>query len=311
MIANKNIQIVFVISTIFFAVFSCLFLLQSVIPVPNANIAESAFFKQNFDDNIKKIFILGSSQTATLNTAHIIQKVVQTHNDYTVYNLSYDNDNPKKRLDSLQEIINLKPTIVFYGVSFRDFTPEIKIDDAFLISQIKNNFELDISVNPKLITVTAMKNFLGDIDLKNTHKINQINTPFTEFGQRRSIIVDENELKKESMKSAMELIDFNDNEKLNDLKEIISNLKKNDIQVILFAVPLPKIHLNLISDSEREEFHTVLNNVAKDFDIEFYDFTEKYENLSIWSDFSHVALNPQTIIYSEDVARIILSEITQ
>jgi tetratricopeptide (TPR) repeat protein len=37
--------------------------------------------------------------------------------------------------------------------------------------------------------------------------------------------------------------------------------------------------------------------------------TEKYKELSIWSDFSHVAFNSNSIIYSDDVSKIIQSEI--
>ena len=302
------------ISIVFLIVLSSMMILQNIVPIPNSNISKNIFFEQGFDSNIKKIFIFGSSQTGVLNNTHIIQKIEQSHNDFTAYNLSYDSDNPKKRFDSLEKTINLEPMIVLYGITFRDFASEIKTENIFAVSQIKKNFEFDISINPKLTTLKAIKYLLGDTaaDLKNTRKINQINTPFTELGIRSTIIIDDDELKKQVSKSVTGVVDFNiDDVQLDNFEKIIVELKKNDIKVILFSIPLPKAYLDVVPNSEREELHFMLSDIAKKFDIEFYDFTEKYEELPIWTDLSHVAFNPQSIIFSEDITKIILSEINK
>ena len=95
---NKNILIVIVIAIIFFVVLSSMIILQNLFPAPNSNISKNLFFEEEFDPNIKKIFIFGSSQTAVLNSAHIMQKIGESYNDVSVYNLSYDSDNPKKEV---------------------------------------------------------------------------------------------------------------------------------------------------------------------------------------------------------------------
>ena len=98
---------------------------------------------------------------------------------------------------------------------------------------------------------------------------------------------------------------------LDNFQKIISELKNNDIKVVLFSIPLPKAYLDFIPNSEREELHSMLNDTAKEFDIQFYNFTEKYEKLPIWTDLSHVAFNPKSMVYSEDITKIILSEINK
>lgn len=311
LIHNTNIRIVIVISIAFFVVFSSLFVLQDIFPTPNTSIEKNEFFFREFDPDIKKIFIFGSSQTAALNTTHVIQKVTQAHDDYAVYNLGYDTDSPKKRLDSLQETINLKPKVVFYGVSFRDFTSDHKGKNYFDIQQLKNEFEPNVSVNPKIVTLQAIKRLFGDTasTLKTERKIIQPNTPFTELGPRGAIIVNENELKKQLAKDGIIQVDFSaNNEQIVNFKKIISELKKNNIKVVLFTVPLPRTYLDSVPDSDKEELHTLLNDISKDFDVEFYDFTNRYEDLPIWSDLTHVAANPKAIIYSDDVAKMILQE---
>ena len=310
MVENKNIEISIVVLIGFCLVFSSLFILQSIIIVPNSDSAQKEFFDKKFDGKIQKVLILGSSQTATLNTKYIIQKISENHDNYTVYNLSYDADNPKKRLTTIQETINLKPTIVLYGVSFRDFTTEKKSENIFSISQIKNIFDLNFSLNPKLMSLKTIKQIMGNNAgfIEGNNKIKQLHTPFTELSPRRTIILNENELEKESLGEKAVYFD-NDDEKITSMKKIIYELKKNKIKTILFAVPLPKSQLDLIPDSEKIEFYSTLNKIANNFDIKFYNYTEKYEKLAIWSDLSHVAFNSNAIIYSDDVSKIVQSEI--
>lgn len=310
--AEQIIKIVVVLAISFFVVFSSIFILADFFPNPNTNIEKNLFFKQKFDPEIKKILIIGSSQTAALNTTHIIEKITEARADYTVYNLGYDTDDPKKRLDSLQETINVKPHIVLYGISFRDFITESENKNYFDIQQIKKNSQDDFSINPKLTTLKALKSVFGEdaSTLRSERKIIQPNTPFTEIGHRGTIIVDEVQLRKQLLKEGHTIVEFDkDNEKIVDLKKIISKLKQNNIKVILYTVPLPKTYLDSIPDKQKNDLRGLLNQITEEFDIKTYDLMDKYETLQIWSDISHVAVNPKAIIYSDDIAQIILKEI--
>jgi hypothetical protein len=306
----RNIVVVLCIS--FFIVFTSLFLLADIFPTPDANVEKNTFFTQKFDPTVKRIFILGSSQTAVLNTTRVIEGVTKSYPEYMVYNLGYDTDNPKKRLNSLQETMRMKPSIVLYGISFRDFIPDYESKNYFDIQQIKKLPQPDVSINPKLITLKVLKSAFGDNVLvsKSERKIIQPNTPFTETSQRGTIIVDDIEIRKQLAKEGPILIKINaENERVENLKRIITQLKQNHVKVILFTTPLPKIYLDSIPDAEKNELHNLLNEIADEFDIKTYDLTASYEELGIWSDLAHVALNPKSIIYSDDIAGIIVKEI--
>ena len=50
-----------------------------------------------------------------------IKNISDKNPDITIYNLAVNGDSPKFRYGDLEEIVRLKPEIVFYGISYRDF----------------------------------------------------------------------------------------------------------------------------------------------------------------------------------------------
>ena len=152
---NKNFQITVVILIGFCLVFSSLFILQSIIIVPNLESSQKEFFNKKFDEKIQKVIILGSSQTAPLNTKYIIQKISENHDDYTVYNLSIDADNPKKRLQSLSNIISNKPDIVIYGLDIYNFNVNVEKKSSY-----------DQLLNPKNFFTYQFDDFMKSIQDK-------------------------------------------------------------------------------------------------------------------------------------------------
>ena len=63
-------------------------------------------------------------------------------------------------------------------------------------------------------------------------------------------------------------------------------------------------------NDEIKDLNTKLSNygVSKD-NLDIYNFTDRYQNLSIWRNPSHVAINTESLIYSEDIASMIISEL--
>ncbi len=49
-------------------------------------------------------------------------------------------------------------------------------------------------------------------------------------------------------------------------------------------------------------------NLSKKYNLEVYSLENKYNKLNIWSSANHVAHNPNSMIYSEDIANMILKE---
>ena len=59
----------------------------------------------------------------------------------------------------------------------------------------------------------------------------------------------------------------------------------------------------------KQKLKHILDEISSEFDIPIYNFTNNYASLDIWADPSHVAFNKNSIIYSDDIAKMILKEI--
>jgi len=81
--------------------------------------------------------------------------------------------------------------------------------------------------------------------------------------------------------------------------------------VILFSVPYPSVYLEKISESDIEIFTSRLEKISKENNLEVYHLYDKYAELNIWWDGTHVSMANTTSTYSLDVAKIILQEIEQ
>jgi len=120
---------------------------------------ENSFFNKEFETNEQLIFIFGASQTGRINSTLVDNIISKNHENYSVYNLSYDGDLPKVRYKLLPQILSLDPSIIFYGVSYRDFS-NIELEKTslsllkYLDTLTDNKYELD-SVNPKLATLKS------------------------------------------------------------------------------------------------------------------------------------------------------------
>ena len=129
---------------------------------------ENNFFSSNFDTHDKKIFIIGSSEVGMLNATYI--NVNLSTPGYTVHNLAIPSDTPSQRLNSIEQIILLKPQLVVYGVGYRDFSdkntliksenspenkllpdPSMVLQNYRIIDMINGIVHID---SPKFVTVT-------------------------------------------------------------------------------------------------------------------------------------------------------------
>jgi len=293
---------------------------------------EDLFYSQHFDPHKKKIYLIGSSQVHRLNATYIEKYISQIYQDYEVYNLGIPGDKPSKRINSLKEIIDTKPAMILYGIAFRDLQGsvqnQIQITDVIgavkpvdilpepwnlLYEIIPNKTIIDFSNfdNPQITTLKLFK------ILQNPNTISQItpdlpNTPFYKYKPENFEIKNFKSPMKKDYEKRERFI--SNQTRLSDpeviaMKSIISTLKENNIQVILFSVPYPKISLYKLDDTDIEIFTSTLEEISDEFDVKVYHFYDKYADLNIWADPIHVSMNQKSIIYSSDMAKIILDEI--
>jgi len=99
------------------------------------------------------------------------------------------------------------------------------------------------------------------------------------------------------------------NNELTKLNEMVSTFKKNNINVILYVPPFSQSYLNAVGNDGIHTFLTALGKFASENNLKLYDLHDKYVTLNIWADAQHVAQNPKVVIYSDDIAKIVLGEL--
>lgn len=286
---------------------------------------EKNFPWENLDPK-KKIFILGSSQVGQLDTDFIDEYVSKSSRGrYIVYNLATFSDDPTRRLGQLEGIISAKPVLVVYGIGFRDFgTQRSTVNQQHPLPDtqkffhnlltLENFVHYDFSSfeNPKLTTLTMFRNSFGVV--KECAMCNEPNTPFYSHDIKHlEIIKSQYELKKDVENGGYLLINKisppEENQNVFALKKMIVDLQKNNIKVVFFITPHSRAYLDAMHDSEKQALNSILENISKESNVKIYSLEDKYADLNIWSIADHVAFTKDSIIYSEDVAKIILNEL--
>ncbi|HEV2193270.1 MAG TPA: D-alanyl-lipoteichoic acid biosynthesis protein DltD [Nitrosopumilaceae archaeon] len=283
--------------------------------------------KLNSEQQQKQIFILGSSQVGTLNTTFINQRISSYNNNFVVYNLAISADKPSTRLNDLNKIISLKPNLVIYGVGYRDFekisqentspigfstdekSKSIFPDPRNLFGAqtsffTDNEFVSKILNDPQLVTLTL---YLYVTGAQGHYPDVNSNTPLIIHNQADNIT--SNEIIKKEFTQTPRIFNGIDPKEISAFDKIIDTLKRNNIQVAVFANPYNKLWVDKISNSDRQLFNSTLEDAHYKYGMDLYSLQDKYNELNIWTDAMHVAYNQNSIIYSEDVSKIILNEI--
>ena len=262
------------------------------------------------EDNKKRIFLIGSSTIYPIDAKYVNQQLSLNDIDYELFNLADMSDSPKKRLQSLSNIISHKPDIIIYGLDMKNFrintdsndsfsemllNPKIIFENQFidLITPIQDN----IPGSPKDRTLLTLKYFLFGPQPHHHPFINFYETSITPIKDLKEELDD-------SQKSArLDLSDYN--EQIISLKKIISESKKNNIKLIFFSTPYLQTS---VTESNIHNFEKMLEEYSKN-DISAYFLHDKYAEMEIWRDGIHIAINKDTQIYSKDILEILLKEI--
>lgn len=266
------------------------------------------------------IFIVGASNVYSINSTYVMDYLMKNNKKYDVYNLADMSDTPSHRLKNLEHLISLKPKIVVYGISITDFEKSYsKIDNKInkndIVEKILHPKKLFTNIvvictdyddaekfprSPKEKTILFLKYIIRGPEY--------VHNPFINF--KTVPISDQSTI--ESYNSQIEFrgIDTTDNNKEKiALTKIINELQKNNIKIILFTAPYHKIFLNKVTNDDELAFTSILENISKQYDVDVYFIHRNYENLEIWRDPYHVAVNNKVVVYNDDLTKIIMREI--
>jgi len=307
-----------IIAVIFSFIFtlSIFFIIFNQFPAEDTNLKDHSFFDQKFDPKNKKILLLGSSHTGQINSTLVQNNISSIDENVIVYNLAYNSDTPKKRIEQLNQIISLQPSLIFYGISYRDFgTNNIEQNSPLEINNFLSNsldqiFNID-KVNPKLITLEAIRNIFSSTNIfppegSRTYVENQ---PFFSYDRSQMIILSDEELQKLKIITKIPNIEKKkSNEQFQYFKKFLQEMKNEEIEVIVFTTPVQKYYLERMLDQDKKEFQLMLNEIIKENNLKIYEFSDKYAELQIWYNLSHVSYNKKSMIYSEGISEMIISE---
>ena len=148
---------------------------------------------------------------------------------------------------------------------------------------------------------------------KPTYDIKPPNTPFFAIGELETKISDKNKLNKQLLivlpAPSKIQIDYKDNEKLKKFEKIIKTLQEEEINVVIFTTPLNKLYLDELSESTEKSLKYILNDISEKYGITIYEFEERYSDLNIWNNVDHIAYNNKSLIFSDEIAEMVLQEI--
>ena len=294
----KKIAFLMIISFIFS--FSLYFSFEIISDSPN-KINVPKRYPIITDVDTKKIILAGSSQTYQLNATRINDDLKSIHSDFYVYNFG--------NYGYLLETYKFKsPEIIFYGISYRDFYVEKENKENVLdINNLFTNIILEIddelgNKNPKALTLQTIRKLIGNSEYFPVPIDNLVYIASDDILRTQVYYSEVNNYK---------ITSYNENPNVKKLENIIKINKDKGIKVIIFHPPFHKYYLDLISDESKENFKNIMNKISDKYDIKIYDLHEKYKNLNIWSDLVHVAYHPDTMIYTDDISKIILEEIKE
>ena len=291
-------------------------------PKKASDINDHPFFAENENSDSKKILLLGGSGAAQLNSTVINQSLKKDYENYVFYNLAYNADTPEQRYKSLNETIMLKPQLVLYGITYFGLNgfwentekdtqplPTIELNPTALLSRSDPFLE----INPKATTLNFIRESFSDTIFfsAKADRFQLENAPFSFFDEYQTIIASDNDLKKVNSESVGMHVNQNKSitkEQIIYFKQIIKSLQNNDIEVIIFVLPQQRYFLDLVPEYDKEIFYASLEEIKNEFNVEIYDLSDDYADLNIWMDHNHVAYNKKSMIFSDDIYKIISKE---
>jgi|TARA_B110000438_G_C15742846_1_gene619301 hypothetical protein len=284
------------------------------------------FFSKEFKINEKKIFIIGSSYTQALNTTKINLIIQKDCNVCQVYNLSIQADSIEKRSQVIDSIISANPKMIIYGISEEDFAnnrnvefnnsnpifPDIKNLILNKIEFIKYFELLEIPTSPKDKTWSLIRQLNKD-DSINQRFTPYPNTPFLKILEASTISISEIELRSlaSNIPSSGKINDPENNKNFQILKEMINKIHEKNIKVILFMVPIHDYALTSQSKEFKKSFELIEEELVNSLKLDVNSRSVNYSNMPIWHDLFHIAVNNQSLIFSEDISNIILKELNK
>lgn len=338
---RKIAPVLKVILTLSFAIilaFICYFLFTTILLNPwlEANQRELCvlnFYTHKNTSMVPEIFFIGTSQIKEGLDCYIIEADFKKSNiSSNCYNLAVNADSPLRRLIELDLIIKTKPRVVVIGTGYSDIYEGEQIENSrlMLVSNkiILDNTSLKLFDNRQLelLNLDPIERDISSriyiISYLNYWTVNQLSpnsdadyayrnnfkNPHMTFNDPTSENLTVNEkialINKYNLTNDI-VFTKNYGETANKLalKHIIQELNKNNITVILVAMPLDPLRAQTISYATQENYFSFLNSTG----VPSYNFQNRYPS-NYFHDLDHMNIEGRTS-FSHDISEIIIGDV--
>ena len=304
----KNTSLVF-LTIIIVLLFSFIFSFYFLFTTQNILAVDQTFFYSHIDEyEESKIFLFGSSHFVPLNPEHMETYIFEDEL-YYIFNLAEDGDKPNMRIRQLDSIIEADPDLIIYGLNYRDFSENFS-SNFFLPDPkelIHQNIPFNIPFfldNPKLGTLSTIRDFFK-IETSGNY---EIKTPFFKIEEYLFPIVTNKQLNK-IVGTDMYIPIKEKNKNFQNFKSMMAKFKENNLKVVVILTPIRESSIDKISQINKDNFDLIITAISVSLDIPVYSLMKNYEDEEIWRNTDHITNDVPGLVFSEDVAKIILKEI--
>ena len=307
-------QIVCIIFIIVLLLISFLIFLEKQFPIKsnqfdlNFESRVQNFYAQDFS-GFQNIVLIGSSHIGFINSTFVEKEIQRELSaDYRIFNLGKSGDRPIDRFIEIEKIVNMKPELVIYGISYRDFP--IVYSNDFILSEIHEVLSQLINdgedfVNPQLFTRYSILNHGFAPEPSQPHCFYQSNFPLMQYCPNFSNRVPEEKLLE--MYEPIKNGSFEENKMA--LLKMIDRFDSLDVKFILIITPVHQIYLDDLSIQQKNSFEKLLSDIKFEHEnIEIYDFRHQYDDEFVWQTPSHIAISNGSV-FDIGILEIILEVI--
>lgn len=283
--------------------------LSNVSPHPKATLYAYSIYDNTSANYSNSVFFMGSSIVGNAFKTDKISSVLAERgfSDITVYNLHMPMDTPLMRSMEIQKIIDSNPSMVIFGITYRDVMDVTWSDDrtTLVYDSLKirddslhlyNSYELnDIQTPPnfdhkKLYLLSALRTYFGD-NVVQSAPLKTIDE-LKEQANTSDYLVWHPEIGTENTRYKDALV-YN-----------VRTLKDAGIDVVIINMPISPILSDLISNESRQNYFNILNNTT----AVWYDFEKDYD-YDFFKDLMH-ATDYGSTLFAPVVADIIIQEMS-
>ena len=269
------------------------------------------FFSQNLGNN-KKIFIIGSSHVMALDPIIMKNLLAEQNLNYEVYNLGIPSDDFEERQRSINMMLEHEPDVVVIGIEpryfeshgrtqpiFEEGLPRIPSINQFL-DMIDFGNKKGILTNPKFAMIKTLANPFETVSPSFLNK----HSPFFILKPENEIILEDAVLRNLDSGFVPNINSLEKNSNLFALNNILEQLSQNNIKIVIFVTPHSKYFIEKYPESQKIQFEKIIDEISKNYVV--YSLYDKYIEKNFWSDNTHLAINENTKIYSNDVSQFII-----